>query len=124
MMPYQLVVMMMLYYFTIRRESYLKHIKQFIIKMKDINKIIYFSELNSIDELRKNIRHDISSVMLSGLASIISNSTLRNQISNRIRNASLYTYTGSGIDSDITVLVDDNGNYIVSGNNEYILIQL
>ena len=92
--------------------------------MKDINKIIYSSELNSIDELRKNVRHDISSVMLSGLASIISNSTLRNKISNRIRNASLYTYTGSGIDSDITVLVDDNGNYIVSGNNEYILIQL
>lgn len=92
--------------------------------MKDINKIIYSSELNSIDELRKNIRHDISSVMLSGLASIISNSTLRNQISNRIRNARLYTYTGSGIDSNITVLVDDNGDYIVSGNNEYILIQL
>ena len=92
--------------------------------MKDINKIIYSSELNSIDELRKSIMPDISSVVLSGLASIISNSTLRNQISNRIRNVNLYTYTGSGIDSDITVLVDDNGNYIVSGNNEYILIQL
>ena len=92
--------------------------------MKDINKIIYSSELNSIDELRKNIRNDIGSVMLSGLASIIGNSILRNQISNKIRNAGIYTYTGPGIDSDTTVLVDDNGNYIVSGNNEYILIQL
>jgi hypothetical protein len=92
--------------------------------MKDINKIIYSSELNSIDELRKNIRPDISSVMLSGLASIISNSTLRNQISNRIRNAGLYTYTGSGVDDSIIVLVDDNENYIVSENNDYILIQL
>ena len=124
MTPYQLAVMMMLCYFTIRQESYLKHIKQFIIKMKDINKIIYSSELNSIDELRKSIRHDIDSVMLSGVASIIGNSILRNQISNKIRNASIYTYTGSGIDNDTTVLVDDNGNYIVSGNNEYILIQL
>lgn len=92
--------------------------------MKDINKIIYSSELNSIDELRKSIRNDIDSVMLSGLASIIGNGILRNQISNKIRNAGIYTYTGSGIDSNTTVLVDDNGNYIVSGNNEYILIQL
>ena len=92
--------------------------------MKNINKIIYSSELNSIDELRKSVRYDISSVMLSGLASIIGDSILRNQISNKIRNASLYTYTGSGIDNNTTILVDDNGNYIVSGNNEYILIQL
>lgn len=92
--------------------------------MKNINKIIYSSELNSIDELRKSVRYDIGSVMLSGLASIIGDGTLRNQISNKIRNASLYTYTGSGIDDNITVLVDENGNYIVSGNNEHILIQL
>lgn len=92
--------------------------------MKNINKIIYSSELNSIDELRKNVRHDISSVMLSGLASIIGDGTLRNQISNKIRNASLYTYAGSGIDNNAIILVDGNGNYIVSGNNEYILIQL
>ena len=92
--------------------------------MKNINKIIYSSELNSIDELRKSVRYDIGSVMLSGLASIIGDSILRNQISNKIRNASLYTYTGSGIDNNTVVLVDDNGNYIVSGNNEYILIQL
>lgn len=92
--------------------------------MKNINKIIYSSELNSIDELRKSVRYDIGSVMLSGLASIIGDGILRNQISNKIRNASLYTYTGYGIDDNTTVLVDDNGNYIVSGNNEYILIQL
>ena len=92
--------------------------------MKNINKIIYSSELNSIDELRKSIRYDIGSVMLSGLVSIIGDGTLRNRISNKIRNASLYTYTGSGIDNNTTILVDDNVNYIVSGNNEYILIQL
>ena len=92
--------------------------------MKDINKIIYSSELNSIDELRKSIRHDIDSVMLSGLASIIGNGILRNQISNKIRNASGYRYTGSGVDDSIIVLVDDNENYIVSGSNDYILIQL
>ena len=92
--------------------------------MKNINKIIYSSELNSIDELRKSVRYDIGSVMLSGLASIIGDDILKNQISNKIRNASLYTYTGSGIDNNTTILVDDNGNYIVSGNNEYILIQL
>lgn len=92
--------------------------------MKNINKIIYSSELNSIDELRKSVRYDIGSVMLSSLASIIGDGILRNQISNKIRNASLYTYTGSGIDNNTVVLIDDNGNYIVSGNNEYILIQL
>ena len=92
--------------------------------MKDIDKIIYSSGSNSIDELRKNLRYDISPVALSNLASIIGDSVLRNKISNKIRNASLYTYIGSGIDGDIAILVDDNGNYVVSSNNEYILIQL
>ena len=92
--------------------------------MKDIDKIIYSSALNSVDELRKNLRLDINSIILSSLAYMIDDRILANRISNDIRNASGYQYTGSGEDDNIMVLVDGSGNYVVSGNNEYILIQL